>query len=125
MALAWTFSQPLRLVLIFAKGAVLPEEVLNLLAKIDAERARMYRKIFDVTELTSTFSDDQIRQLAELVRQRNAQSPIGPIAIVANAEHTYRQAELFVSFRVTNQAVAIFREHHDARRWLDDQQPAA
>jgi hypothetical protein len=119
MPLHWTFSPPKRLVLAFCKGQVKPEEAMAFLAKVDEENARSFAKIFDVTDLESSFSDEQIVRFGELVRLRNAEQKVGPIAIVTRDERTHRQAELFIGLAPTSQPIRLFREHHDARAWIE------
>jgi hypothetical protein len=118
MPLHYTFSHTRRLVIAVAKGAILAEEILAFLARIDAENARLYRKIFDVSELETVFADERISRLAEIVRARA--DPAGPIAVVAKDRRMLRQARLFAAAAGQTRTVEIFQEQHLARRWLDD-----
>ena len=117
MPLHYTFSHPHRLVIAVAKGSVVAEEVIAFLAKIDAENAQDYRKIFDVTELQTVFAHERVRRLADIVRSRA--TPAGPIAIVAREEHALRQARLFVAATGHARLIEVFDEQHLARKWLD------
>jgi hypothetical protein len=112
-----TFSHPHRLVIALAKGSILAEEVVALIAKIDAEKAQSYRKIFDVTDLETVFADDRVQRLADIVRGRE---PAGPIAIVARHEHARRQARLFAAATGQARMIAVFHDYHVARRWLEE-----
>ena len=64
-------------------------------------------------------SDEQIVRFGELVRLRNVEETVGPIAIVTRDERTHRQAELFIGLAPTSRPIKLFREHHDARAWID------
>ncbi len=120
MPLHTTFSHGLRLVITVAKGDVLPREVLDYLARLDASCARPYRKIFDITALETPITADAVRKLATLVRQREAEGgPSGPVAIVVGNDQAYRKACLFAVDASIDRPIRIFREHHLARRWLD------
>jgi hypothetical protein len=93
MPLQWTISHSMRLVIAVAKGEMRPQNMIDFLSHLDAEGARPYAKIFGVSELVSVFTDESVRALANLVRARELESPVGPIK--------------------------IFREWHEARRWID------
>lgn len=118
MPLHFSVSHPHRLVIAIAKGAIVAEEVIAFLAKIDAEKAQSYRKMFDVTELETVFADERIEQLADIVRGRTG--PAGPIAVVARQEYALRQAHLFAAAAGGARQVKVFNEQHLARRWLDE-----
>ena len=46
---------------------------------------------------------------------------IGPVAIVAASDESYAQAKTFADAAAVNRPLSIFREIHEARRWLDAQ----
>ena len=120
MPLQWSVSHPARLVLIVAKGEVLAGEMMELLAGLDREKARPYRKIAEVDGLESRFSDDQVRALAAAVRAREqATTEVGPIAIVARNPEVARMAQLFVEAAEMARPIQLFDEQHLARRWLE------
>jgi hypothetical protein len=119
MPLRWRFDDVERLVVATAEGFVLPEEMLALLAQIDARGARPWRKIFDVTELKSMFPDERVLDLAKLIRFRNAETTIGPIAIVATDATILRQAALFVGSGAIDKPIRVFRALHEAHSWMD------
>ncbi|SKA30924.1 hypothetical protein SAMN02745126_05051 [Enhydrobacter aerosaccus] len=119
MPLHSTFSHPLRLVITVAKGDVLPREMLDYLGRLDASGARPYRKIFDVTALEMPITSEAIRNLASIVRAREAEGPVGPVAIVVGTDSAYRKAQLFVREATMKRPIKVFREQHQARKWLD------
>ncbi|WP_421999151.1 hypothetical protein [Reyranella sp.] len=122
MPLQWTVSHRLRLVVAVAKGDVRPRDLIDFLARLDDERARPYGKIFGVTDLVTVFSEDDIHNLAALVRRRESESLVGPLAIVATEDRCHRQAELFAEIGRLVRPIAVFREWHLARRWVESEQ---
>lgn len=119
MPLQWSVSHPARLVLIVAKGEVLVDEIAELLAGLDRDKARPYRKIADIDGLASRFSDEQVRALASVVRAREQATQVGPIAVVARNPEVARMAQLFVDSAEMNRPIQLFDEQHLARRWLE------
>jgi hypothetical protein len=117
--LQWTISHPLRLVVVVAKGDVRPESIIDFLAIIDAEGARPYGKIFGVSDLLTIFTDEDVGKLANLVRKREEASKVGPIAIVAMDSRSFRQARLFAEVAKIVRPIEVFREWHEARRWIE------
>ena len=98
---------------------MLVSEIGELLAGLDREKARPYRKIADIDGLESRFSDDQVRALASVVRAREAATEVGPIAIVAKKPEVRHMAQLFVDSAEMNRPIQLFDEQHLARRWLE------
>jgi hypothetical protein len=119
MPLQWSVSHPSRLVLIVAKGEVRAQEMVELLAGLDREKARPYRKICDISGLESRFPNDQIHALAAAVRSREEVTEVGPLAIVATNPETARMARLFIDAAELQRPIQLFDEQHLARRWLD------
>ena len=119
MPLQYSFERAERLVVVVAKGSILPEEIMTFLTRIDSEGAQTYRKLFDVTDLETVFSEDRVRQLGEIVRHRTG--PAGPIAIVAHDESALRQARAFVAAVGDVRKVRVFDEQEAARNWLHEQ----
>ena len=119
MPLQWSVSHPARLVLIVAKGEVQAGEMVELLAGLDRDKARPYRKICDISGLESRFSDDEIQALASAVRSREEATEVGPLAVVANTPEVARMAQLFIEAAEMERPIQLFDEQHLARRWLD------
>lgn len=117
--LQWTISHPQRLVLAVAKGEVAPHEFSNYLAAIDDAKASGYRKMFDITGLTGELGDSLLRSVGRAVQERAREVTIGPIAIVATSDEAYFQAVAYADFAKVDRPLRIFRELHEARRWLD------
>src|SRR5260370_28727905 len=120
MPLHWTVSHPQRLVIDIAKGDVRAQEVENYLADVFAQGAAPYRKMFDVTQTESAFDDGMLHGFAETVRRHAAAGPIGPIAIVPASDDAFRQMRVFAEAATVARPIKIFREQHEARRWLNE-----
>jgi hypothetical protein len=69
--------------------------------------------------MSTTLSPDNIRALGDIVRRYALYGRIGPIAIVAPFDRGYRQALLFADAARAERPLAIFRELHEARRWIE------
>ena len=119
MSLHWSVSHPQRLVIAIAKGEVTAEQVRKYLTDIFAQGAGPYRKMFDVSQTDTAFDDSVLKGFAETVRHHAAAGPIGPIAIVALSDESFRQAGVFAAAATVDRPIKIFREQHEARRWLN------
>jgi hypothetical protein len=119
MPLQWTISHSRRLVIAIAKGEMRPGVVIDFLTQLDAEGARPYAKLFRIEQLVTVFTDESVLQLAGLVRDREGESIVGPIAIIVGDDATYEQACLFAEVAELVRPIKVFREWHEARRWID------
>jgi hypothetical protein len=75
--------------------------------------------MIDVTGVTTRFSADRIRRFARVIRQREEESQVGPIGVVAGSLDAHRQAILFAKQAQRHRPIKVFHEQHDARKWLD------
>jgi hypothetical protein len=119
MPLHWTVSHPQRLVIAIAKSDVQAQEVEKYLADIFAQGCGPYRKMFDVSQTDTAFDESVLKGFAETVRRHAAAGPVGPIAIVAAGDESFRQAGVFAEAATVDRPIKIFREQHEARRWLN------
>ena len=119
MPLQWTISHPKRLVLAVLKGEVRPRGMIDFLAALDAAGARPYAKLVFPEQLVTTFSEDSVIALAKLVRQREQESKVGPIAIIVQDDATFEQACQFDHVAELVRQIRVFREWHEGRRWTD------
>jgi hypothetical protein len=120
MPLHWTISHPNRLVIAVVKGQCNRAEIEDYLVGLGGVEAHGYRKIFDVTRaepLAMTPLDVSV--LATRVREIGRRGPLGPIAIVAPSAENHALAELFAAEATAKRPISVFRELHEARRWLD------
>src|SRR5258708_1908848 len=119
MPVSWCISHPSRFVIAVAKGELEPQDMMEFVLRIDASNARPYRKMIDVTGVTAKFSADKIRRFARLILQREDESEVGPIGVVAGSPDAHRQAILFAKQAQRHRPIKVFQEQHDARKWLD------
>jgi len=119
MPLHWTVSHPQRLVIAIAKGEVQAREVEKYLEDIFAQGGGPYRKMFDVSQTETAFDETVLRGFAEWVRRYAVNGSLGPIAIVATNDESFRQAGVFAEAATVDRPIRIFREQHEARRWLN------
>ena len=119
MPLQWTISHTKQLVVAVAKGEMRPRAMVDFLAALDAASARPYAKLVFLERLITTFSEDSVVALAKLVRQREQESAVGPIAIIAQDDSTFEQACQFADVAELVRPIRMFREWHEGRRWID------
>jgi hypothetical protein len=97
----------------------------DFLQAIDEAGARPYAKMIDVKGLTTSFAPEQVGALAAIVREREVDSVVGPIAIVVGPGPLARQARAFSERGHLVRPIRVFAELHEARRWLDQQRDTA
>jgi len=121
MPIEWTISHGSRLVVAVAKGELTPEHMRDFLQAIDREGARPYAKMIDVKGLTTRFEPEQVGTLAAVVREREVDGAVGPIAIVVGPGPLAEQARALSDRGRLVRPIRVFAELHEARRWLDRQ----
>ena len=121
MPVHWTISHSSRLVVAVAKDEVKVEDIEQYFAGVTAEGAMAYRKIFEITQTPLAISEDNLQALGQRVMFYAQHGQIGPLAIVAASDESYAQATIFAEAAKVSRPLAIFREIHEARRWLDEQ----
>ena len=119
MPVQWTISHHKKLVVAVAKGEVRPRAMVDFLGALDAAGARPYAKLMFLERLVTTFSEDSVVALANLVRQREQESEVGPIAIIAQDDATFEQACQFAHVAKLVRPIRVFREWHEGRRQID------
>jgi hypothetical protein len=119
MAVQWTISHSKRLVVAVAKGEMRPGAMIDFLSALDAAGGRPNAKLVFLERLVTTFSEDSVTALANLVRQREQESEVGPIAIVTPDDATFEQACQFADVAELVRPIRVFREWHEGRRWID------
>src|SRR5258708_24353058 len=108
MPLSWCISHPIRLVIAVAKGEFDPQDMVEFVLHVDAANARPYRKMIDVTGVTTRFSADRIRRFARVIRQREEESEVGPIGAAAGSPGAHRQRTLFPTAAQRHQPTQAF-----------------
>jgi hypothetical protein len=120
MALSWSISHPSRLVLVLARGEFQSVDLMRLLGAIDSAKASSYRKLIDISRLTDSMSPAVLREFAQIVRHRERQRNVGPIAIVASTAGASRLANRFADDARGERLIEIFDNQSAARRWLNN-----
>lgn len=121
MPVHWTVSHSARLVVAVAKDDVTPADIEKYFAGVTADGAMAYAKIFEITHTPMALNDENLKTLGERVIYYAQHGQIGPVAIVATSDESYAQAKIFAAAAQVKRPLAIFRELHVAREWLDAQ----
>jgi hypothetical protein len=121
MPVHWTISHPSRLVVAVARDDVTVADIEQYFAGVTAEGGMSYRKIFEITHTPTALSEENLKALGARVMYYAQHGQIGPVAIVAASEESYVQAQIVAEAAKVRRPLAIFREMHEARRWLDTQ----
>ena len=124
MPVHWTISHPSRLVIAVAKDEVKAEDIEKYFTGVTAEGAMAYRKIFEIGAEPMAVSDDGLKSLGQRVVLYAQHGQVGPVALVAGSDASFAQAQVFAAAATAGRPLQIFRERHDARRWLDEQDGA-
>jgi hypothetical protein len=117
MPVLWSVSHATRLVAITVKGVIGLEDMEECVAGILTPATLSYRKLVDLTEGTPALSHDDVRTLAERVREHADHSPLGALAIVAVSPEGEQQARLLGA--VSDRPWQIFRDVASAQAWLE------
>ena len=119
MPVQWTISHSDRLVVAVARDKVTVSDIERYFADVTAEGAMGYRKIFEITHTPEALSDENLRALGARVVLYAQHGQVGPLAIVAASDSSFEQAKTFAAAATARHPLAIFRELHLARQWLD------
>ena len=122
MPVHWTISHPNRLVIAVAKDEVKVEDIEKYFAAVTTEGAMGYRKIFEIGATPMAVTDEGLRILGQRVVLYAQHGQVGPVALVAGSDESFDQAQIFASAATAGRPLRIFREIHEARRWLEEQQ---
>jgi len=119
MPVQWTISHSKRLVLAVARAPLRAHEIESYLHGVALADGMAYAKIFCIRDVSDALSPENIAALGDIVCRYALYGRIGPIAIVAPFGRGYQQARLFADAAQVERPLAIFRELHGARRWID------
>jgi hypothetical protein len=119
VALDWTISHSLRLVLAKAAGDVSPHEIENYFHAVGLAGGISYAKMF-LAESGSMMSDENLKVLGGIIRRYSVVDKIGPVVIVALSDEAYRQATVFAAAAAAERPIAVFRTQEEGARWLVD-----
>ena len=106
-----------RLLVIVARGQVMPDEVRDLVQQMVDNDIRHFSKIIDVSGSSIDMSREQVEAMALALRAEKGAAARGPIAFVIHPERE-GFADLFADATKADRPVRLFRSPHDARRWL-------
>ena len=121
MSVQWTISHPERLVVAVARDKVTVSDIERYFSAVTADGAMGYRTIFEITHTPEALSDENLRVLGARVVLYAQHGQVGPLAIVAASDDSFEQAKTFAAAATARRPLAIFRELHLARQWLDAQ----
>lgn len=121
MPVHWTISHPSRLVVAVARDEVTVADIEQYFAGVTAGGGISYRKIFEITHTPTALNEENLKALGARISYYAQHGQIGPVAIVAASDESYAQAQIFADAAQVRRPLAIFREMHEARRWLDAQ----
>jgi hypothetical protein len=122
MALRVTFLHSEKSVAIIADGEISPSDIMSNLKLIDSHDARGYRKLIDVSKLRSTLSAEEVTTLAMIAISREAQGPVGPIAVIVGDNQVLEEAARRVAtVGSVMRPISVFRDKDEARTWLASQ----
>lgn len=118
MPIQWRILHARRLLLGMVKGELERGEMLALAAAVDAEKAVIYAKLFDVRQMTTIIPTDRLLTFAHFARLREATSAAGPVALIAGTGPQLAPARIFAEAGQVVRPIRVFVEHHQARRWI-------
>ena len=121
MPVHWTISHASRLVIAVAKDDVKVEDIEKYFAGVTAEDAMAYRKIFEIGARPLAVTDEGLRSLGQRIVLYAQHGQVGPVALVCGSDASLAQAQVFAAAATVGRPLKIFREIHEARRWLDEQ----
>jgi hypothetical protein len=123
MPLRWTIDPVRRTVDAVAKDEVTAAEAMAFFDAIEAAAALPYKKLIDGSTGWSAMTGEELLAIAVRIRDQHRMSPMGPLAVVANAEQSHQFARLLGAAAVADRPLKVFDELRLARRWLAAQLP--
>jgi len=120
MAITWTVLHPERLIIAVGKVAVTATDILYCADEFAKTGINTYRKLFDLTRLSTTMSQVDLRLVGERMRVRAMGQPFGPIAVVVATDGIAGSARIFQAAAAAERQVRVFRDFSAARAWLDE-----
>jgi hypothetical protein len=124
MAIKWTVSHTDRLITAVGETSVKATEIVHCADEVVKAGLGTYRKLFDLTRLTTSLSQTDTRFAGARIMQHAYGHAFGPIAMVVSNEAVAESAKIFQAVSGTDRQVQIFRDPYVARVWLDVMAPA-
>ena len=124
MAITWTVSHPVRLVVAVGKDEVTSTDILFCADEMTNTGVIAYRKIFDLTRIARVMSQADVRAVGKRMAALADSHRFGPVAIVVASSGIAELAKVFQATSVAKRPVRIFRDLYAARTWLDEIAPS-
>jgi len=119
MPIRQTIYHPDRLVTGIASGEIALVEFVAFAKSIADAGLTHYRKILDVIDARPAFTEQEMKALAQVIRQYPVPGKRGALAFVVGADNG-AFAKLFANIEIAGRPAQTFRSIHDARQWLAD-----
>ncbi|MBX3503825.1 MAG: hypothetical protein KF889_30650 [Alphaproteobacteria bacterium] len=123
MPIRWTASPAERLVTAAVSGEATREEFERYLAEVHAAGAMPFRKILDLSFAPMSLRAADIKALGRVMAEYAKDGPLGPLAIVVDADSTREASALYGQAASVDRPFAIFGRPAEAREWLDNVAP--
>jgi len=123
MPITWKVLHSERLVVASAKDLLTFTDMLYCADELEKLGVDSYRKIFDLSQLSSAPLQADIRLTGARTAARAAGQKFGPIAIVAVSSAIAGLARIFEATSAANRPVRVFRDVFSARAWVDEVAP--
>lgn len=120
----WSISDEAKLVTVAVTGRVTEQAFERYIVALRDAGAGPYRKLFAISD-PFAFTPSDIPRFAALTVKYISGGPVGPLAVVVDAETTSALAEWFRSLATMDRPVRIFDTQHAALMWLDEVAPVA
>jgi hypothetical protein len=123
MPITWKVLHADRLVVAAATDLLTSTDMLYCADELEKLGVDSYRKIFDLSQLSSAPLQADIRLAGARTAARAAGQQFGPIAIVAASGAIAGLARIFEATSAANRPVRVFRDMFSARVWVDEMAP--
>ena len=122
MPIRHTVYHPDRLIVGVASGDTTLMEFAKFTREIERAGLLHYRKIIDVANSRPVFSQQELRALAQFVRETRCERKRGALAIVADPQRS-EFARIFSGIDIDKRPAKVFTSIHDARKWISENTP--
>jgi len=121
MPVRWQIDHATWTVVVTAEGTFGLNDFGLLLDSLGRAATRSYRKLFDMTRITTALSQEDLIALRDRIARESDLGPRGPAAILAATNEHYEHVHLFQAMMaesLAHQRVRVFRELQAASDWL-------
>ena len=114
-----------RRVVVTVHGALRKRDMLTVMARQRAEDTWGYGMLFDLRRVTEHPTLADLRELMDQASSRGeAESPRGPVALLATERIMYDIACTYAALGHTKLTIRVFRDLDEADRWLAGTEPS-